>query len=123
MAPLVYIAAPFELQKVARAARTALGTAGIAVSSRWLDVGADDSDAVARLCLEDVAAADALVAINPREWARLGTGGRHVELGYALALGKRIVIVGARTNVFHQHSAVHCVGDMRSAVRVLQEAS
>lgn len=28
-------------------------------------------------------------------------GGRHVEFGYALALGKRIVVYGPKENIFH----------------------
>lgn len=34
------------------------------------------------------------------------TGGRHVELGYALAMGKRVVVIGPVENVFHDHPKV-----------------
>jgi nucleoside 2-deoxyribosyltransferase len=33
-------------------------------------------------------------------------GGRHVEFGYALAKGKRVVVIGERENVFHHHPSV-----------------
>jgi 3-deoxy-D-manno-octulosonic-acid transferase len=47
--------------------------------------------------------ADTLLLLNAPEWMQAGTGGRHVEFGYALALGKRIVVVGdAPGNVFHR---------------------
>lgn len=35
-----------------------------------------------------------------------GKGGRHVEYGYGLATGKRMIIVGSRENVFHTHPHV-----------------
>lgn len=115
----VYIAAPYELRSVAKAARLVLEHAGVTVIARWLDAQAQDSDGEARKDLEDIAEADVLVALNPPEWARLGSGGRHVELGFALGLRKRIVVVGARTNVFHQHSDIHCVADIHGALALL----
>ena len=117
----VYIAAPYELRPVAMAARRAFVLAGVEVVARWLDAQAQDSDLEARKDLEDITADDTLVALNPSEWARLGTGGRHVELGFALALQKRIVLVGARTNVFHQHSDIHCVADIHGALAVVRQ--
>ena len=30
-----------------------------------------------------------------------GKGGRHVEFGYGLGLGKKMIVVGPRENVFH----------------------
>ena len=51
---------------------------------------------------EDVYNADMLIAFS--EAPRTGgasRGGRHVELGLALAWGKEVVVVGPRENVFH----------------------
>jgi hypothetical protein len=56
--------------------------------------GADD--------LTDIGAAEVVVSFTGAG----GKGGRHVEFGYALATGKRLVIVGQRENVFHCHPAV-----------------
>ena len=33
-------------------------------------------------------------------------GGRHAEFGIALALGKRVIVIGPRENVFHALPAV-----------------
>jgi hypothetical protein len=33
-------------------------------------------------------------------------GGRHVEFGYGMAKGKRLVLIGERENVFHDHPSV-----------------
>ncbi len=119
----VYIAAPYELRPVAKAARVALEQAGVMVIARWLDAQAQDSDVEARKDLVDIYQANALVALNPPEWACLGTGGRHVEFGFALAHRKLIVLVGARTNVFHQHSDIHCVPDIQGALALLADRS
>ena len=51
---------------------------------------------------EDVCKADALIAFSeaPRQ-VGASRGGRHVEFGVALALGKRVIVVGPRENIFH----------------------
>ncbi len=55
--------------------------------------------AIARQDFEDIASAGVVVVFNPPAACTVGRGGRHVETGYAL--GKRVVLVGARGNVFH----------------------
>lgn len=52
--------------------------------------------------LRDLWRADTFIAFTepPGEIAGRGRGGRHVELGVALALHKRVIVVGARENVF-----------------------
>ncbi len=79
--------------------------AGHVVTSRWLkaghEMGAKEDRVFALEDLDDVATASVLLAINPPGWEEKGTGGRHVELGYALARGKRVILMGKRSNVFH----------------------
>lgn len=106
----VYIAAPYELHGKACATASWLESQGIEVTSSWLNPGTfGNDDKTARLDLDDVARADLLLALNPEAWRKSGTGGRHVELGYALALGKQIVLVGVRTNVFHHLDCVRVI--------------
>ena len=120
----VYIAAPGELISDAAGLRSALALEGIKCSARWIDDGvADDSHTAAQGDLDDIDAADVLVALNPEDWRRSGTGGRHVEFGYAVAKGKTIVLVGARTNVFHRLSYVIHVHDLSQAGSVLSRLS
>lgn len=64
---------------------------------------------VARQDLADVDAADTLLAFNPVGWENVGTGGRHVEFGYAVARGKQIVLYGVRSNIFHHLSQVRVI--------------
>lgn len=105
----IYIAAPGPMVHEARALRSLLQASGLAVTSRWLDAIFEDTHEAAQMDLDDVRQADTLIALNPPSWALKGTGGRHVELGYALALGKRVLLFGARTNVFHYQAGVQFV--------------
>jgi nucleoside 2-deoxyribosyltransferase len=97
----VYIAAPYPERATAVALMHACEAIGIEVTSRWLKAPDALSDAFAREDIADVTRADMLLAYNPPAYAEKGTGGRHVELGYALALGKKVILVGPRSNIFH----------------------
>lgn len=102
----VYIAAPWQLQSRGVAMKARLEGLGYRVTSRWLTAEEVNSHESARQDLDDIEAADCLLALNPAEWSEKGTGGRHVEFGYALALRKPILVVGVRSNVFHYLSEV-----------------
>jgi nucleoside 2-deoxyribosyltransferase len=97
----VYIAAPYPERAAAQQVMRRLNEEGIEVTSTWLVQEDKLEDQYARLDLADVARADVLVALNLPGYENAGTGGRHIEFGYALALGKPIVLVGARSNIFH----------------------
>jgi len=123
--PSVYLSSQFEDGPVLRKVRDDLVRTGCHVTSRWLDAEsstpatahAHEDDAAATLAaiacqdIEDIQAADVVVVFNPHEACNIGRGGRHVETGYALALGKKVVIVGARANVFHWMPQVTVVDD------------
>ncbi len=98
----VYVSAPYEMIEEARSLAAWLSSLGHEVTSSWLREGEGQDDAEnARMDLCEVLAADWFLALNPAEWKRSGTGGRHVELGYALAFSIPVVILGVRSNVFH----------------------
>lgn len=97
----VYIAAPYPERNLAIAVMRALEAKDVEVTSSWLKIVEQNDSPTAQKDLADVAACDVLLAINPPAWANAGTGGRHVELGYAIALNKKIVLAGDRTNIFH----------------------
>lgn len=109
----IYLAAKYGRRaEIAEYARQA-NAAGLTVTSTWLYRSEDlqsDTDAVsARLAddardwslsdLEDIRAADVLVCFADDKHVR---GGKHFETGYAYAIGKRIVIVGAPELTFHR---------------------
>lgn len=103
----IYVAAPYELLQSAREVRERLIAAGFYVTSRWItdDEGVastpENKKMWASRDLYDILSAQALLLINPPEWANQGTGGRHVEFGVALMAQLPVFIYGARTNVFH----------------------
>lgn len=113
MVPRVYIAAPYPLKDNAAQLRALLKQHGIDCTSRWIDGPyALPDDVNANDDLQDVLNAHAVVAINPTEFHNVGTGGRHIEVGYALAHAIPVFILGGQSNVFHalcmhvEHEAV-----------------
>lgn len=109
MALQVYLAGRSEDVDAVRTLRDRLAGLGIGCTSGWL-VKFDESERIGALrCLIDIARADALVLVNLPQVHRSGTGGRHVETGIALTLGKPVIVLGDRENVFHHLGAVRCV--------------
>lgn len=101
----VYIAAPFPMRYRIREARDRFTDLGYVVTSTWIDVEPDEEDVswavrteAARQCLREVDAADIFVHVTSAP--ELGHGGRHVELGYALARGKTVWRAGDKSNIF-----------------------
>lgn len=106
----IYLAANWSLKDEMRQARSFLHQAGHQVTSRWLDFPAqqslnapdlaDDPEigvAYASKDLEDIDAAECVLVFTE---VASTTGGLHVELGYALGRGKRVLVCGPRVNVF-----------------------
>ena len=123
----IYLSARFARQAELRVYRSELTAMGHTVTSRWLDEETLNDDGIslpgcwtfpvpeiAENELDDLYAADCLVAFT--EPPRVGPmrGGRHVEFGIALGMkieggrqcdgcGKRLrlIVVGYRENPFH----------------------
>lgn len=111
---LIYLASRYsrypEMQKV----RDELEALGHVITSRWingdhqiddagLSVQAKEEERV-RFATEDVSdlvRADIVVSFTEAPRSSNSRGGRHVEHGMALALGKRCLVIGHRENVFH----------------------
>jgi poly(3-hydroxybutyrate) depolymerase len=74
---------------------------GSVVTSRWIDQHAGELEA--SYTPEDLDAAQVIVSFTGAGGG--GKGGRHIEHGYAIAAGKRLVVVGPRENIFHCHPA------------------
>lgn len=100
----IYIAGANERREELHAIGSRLVRAGVGVTSTWLE-GLDppgQEATAAERCLDEIRHARGVLSFTGEG----GTGGRHVELGYALALGLWCWIVGPRENVFHHLSRV-----------------
>lgn len=112
----VYLAARFSKQEELKGYRDLFLQQNIGVTSTWLEQDPDktapnggnqldetgDTETRTKHAIQDlvdVRRADGLVFFSEPQLAR--RGGRHVEFGYALALGKPIYVVGGFENIFH----------------------
>lgn len=120
----IYIAS--HSQTRARELSEVLEANGYGVVSRWItcdpkfghgvDAYSDDERrALTVMDEEDVRLADALVLIAEAA-GQYVPGGKHVETGMALALGREVIVMGRRENIFHWHPLVTLV---RSTEEVL----
>jgi nucleoside 2-deoxyribosyltransferase len=108
----VYIAARYARRDELKDFARELQDAGASIACRWLyaDGGAlldDDlspqsrAGKLAAIDFEDVQSADICLAFTEPGENPSGRGGRHTELGIALALGRRVILIGPREHVFH----------------------
>ena len=109
----VYLASRFSRLPELLGYKAELEAHGIEVTSRWLMgghewVGTDDDalplEVGAGFAADDIAdinAADAIVCFTEAPRTGPSRGGRHIEAGYALGMGKILLLVGPRENVFY----------------------
>lgn len=100
----IYLAAMYQWMDRMKIEREKYRAAGFEITSDWIE-----SDAVnqarsrhenATLDLDGVKRADVFVLYTLPIGTMFSSGGRMTELGYAIAKGKRIILVGERENVF-----------------------
>lgn len=137
----VYVAGPYVARDMLRELIPYFVDAGHEVTSTWLQgtrtispgtLGAslmstnEEVHEHASSDLEDIDASDALVHFNSsyiiakdpsldNHAHQLGSGGRHVETGYALARNKPVVVIGKPENVFQRGLCV-CVPSLGQAL-------
>lgn len=109
-----YIAARFSRRPEANELARRLMALGHQITSRWVKPDSDhvvptgmsaqaadlERERFAIEDCEDVKGCDCCVSIMEEPRSN-GRGGRHVEFGYALGLGKMLVVIGPRETVFH----------------------
>ena len=123
----VYLAARYSKNAEMREFAAYLLAGGYAteITSRWIsgshEIGDHPTDEARRRLaqedLDDLKAADVVIAFSevPRTMNN-ARGGRHVEFGLAIALGKRIIVVGPKENVFHYLPGIsHVESGMKAA--------
>ena len=110
----IYLAARYSRRQELKGYAQQLRAYGFIVTSRWLEghspispEGLSDEVALeqrtwfAQQDWEDLMAADICISFTEPPRSSNTRGGRHVELGAALATRKRVIVVGHRENVFH----------------------
>lgn len=121
----IYLAACFEQQAEIRDKAVELERLLITCTSRWrfedgtLPPTPEHLHNCATMDLEDIHKADYFVCLTNQTSQR---GGKHVELGYALAISKPVMIVGRRENIFHSLKQVQFVETWDAAICIIMDA-
>jgi nucleoside 2-deoxyribosyltransferase len=105
----IYIAGRFSRRFEFQGYRADVQRAGFTVVSRWIDLAKENEANAARCAmddLEDLRLSDTVIVFGDEPRSTRSRGGRHVEFGYALALGKRMILVGHRENIFASLPAI-----------------
>ncbi|MDP6583783.1 MAG: nucleoside 2-deoxyribosyltransferase [Anaerolineales bacterium] len=122
-----YIAS--KSQAAAREWKTALEAEEYTIVARWLDednFGSgppyDDEERSQNAVKdeEDVRACDALIFRSEPDGGR-AAGGKHVETGIAIALGKPVYAIGPKENIFHWHPLVKMFATFEGFMKYLAE--
>jgi len=123
----IYLAARYSRHNEMRAVRDVLLALGYEVTSRWIDqhngtleqsytpaklnADPDECAVLGQHDLDDLKAADTVISFTSVDGG--GKGGRHVEHGFALGLGKQVIICGPRENIFHTLPQIRWFPDWR----------
>jgi len=115
----IYIAASFPRKNEACVLANMLAAMGHKITSRWHSE--DSSYATveqmhnrAKRDYEDLDACNVFVSLTGDN---LTHGGRHAEFGFALAMSKRVILIGEREHVLHWCSGVELYKDVEEFLR------
>ena len=123
----IYLASRFSRIAEMAQHRATLEKLGHEVTSRWVTGVHDEVKAFqgrteasfAEEDLTDVLKADVVISFTEPPDNVYGRGGRHVEFGVALAMNKRLIIVGWRENVFHHLPRIEFFESWDDALAIL----
>ena len=134
----VYLAAPYDSRDMIRGYREEMINRvrhRFTCTSSWLneahEINAGTTKAAPALSDEqvnehvksdllDVAGSDAFVLFTSDYVGFPGGGGRHVEMGFALANLIPVIVIGEPENIFQRYELVERVDDWEAAMAVLQ---
>jgi hypothetical protein len=120
----VYLSARWDRREEMRQVRDVIRLNGHEVVARWLDeVDGTPPHLAAGNDLDDINFCTAIILFSEKPDIGYYTGGRHVELGFALASGTmHIIAVGPRENIFFHLPQVDVVDDVMKAIELLDES-
>lgn len=119
----VYLAAMYSLMASMRYYHSRLFSAGHEPTSRWVngdEEGRSRAEA-AVMDLIDIERADVLILFTNQKGTMFKSGGRFVELGYAIGIDKRVIVVGDYENVFIHLPEIERVDTFTQALRLLKD--
>ena len=108
----VYLAGAYAWKDELKIRAQELENLGVTVTSRWLDEKYAPTIKIADVPekervqtaiddLKDIDRADAIVLFSVEPTVPIVRGGRHVEFGYAIGIGKTLYVIGPKENIFH----------------------
>lgn len=127
----IYLAARYSQYKYLQKIAHILSLKGHDITSRWIMGGHEISKEgsteahflerrkFAEDDLHDLQNSDCCISFTEEPRSSLSRGGRHVEFGIALALGKRNIVIGPAENVFHCLPQVEIFDSIESLLSVL----
>lgn len=128
MALKVYLAGPYQWKERIAKYRDELHGAGFECTSSWLDEQHNPNIKLHELLdaqhaeyalrdEEDIKRSDVFVLFAvPPDDPPIVRAGRHVEFGMARALGKKLIVIGGRENIFHYLPGVVNVKSWNNAI-------
>jgi nucleoside 2-deoxyribosyltransferase len=127
----VYMAAQYPRREELKAYAAEARREGFEITARWLDethspnvkmteVPERELKDIALQDRVDIERSDVMIFFAENQFAQPPRGGRHVEFGMALAMGKRIIVVGEPENVFHHLPGVFHAPDWNFAFGMLK---
>ncbi len=104
----LYLAARFRRREELVGYADQIKSMGHEITSSWVYGGEDGMtfNQIAQLDISDVMKSDGLVGFGEIYGAEFSGGGRHAEFGAALALNKKLYVVGGKEHVFHWYPGV-----------------
>lgn len=126
----IYLCSSYTRMVEMRGYADALAEMGHTITSSWV-YNADDPGAAlspedhgehedaAMKGLAEINRSDVVICFTEGPGSRLSRGGRHVEMGYAIARKIEILVIGYRENLFCYLPQIHFAEDFRSAGWVL----
>lgn len=126
----VYIASRYSRRDEMRNVAEQLSERGFIVSSTWLQedyplnmnldgLTPEQHAEIATQDYDDIVGSDIMVFFAEDQNNQPPRGGRHVEVGIALALGVRIYIIGERENIFHYLPDIKVVPNLEALWEVI----
>lgn len=110
----IYLAAKYFRNPEMRDVKEILQKENIEVISSWIEgnqldevfLSIEERNKIAKRDLTDLSKSEILLWFSETNTAKSIRGARHVEFGYALALGIPIYVIGEKENIFHYMSSV-----------------